>query len=173
LPECFALPEDALAKFYGFPVASDFRSWKGKPRMAIWTQHLHTVVDALGLCKIATVSLGSLRSSSYKEFCESIHAIRGWNMTVEELMEIGERIWNLEKMFNMRERNERRQDDRPPRFFYEPNKLEPLKGEKIDLDEYERALDEYYEIRGWNKDGSPRQETIQRLGLDAEPSYKL
>jgi aldehyde:ferredoxin oxidoreductase len=173
LPEYFALPEGALSKFYGFPVASDFRSWKGKPRMAIWTQHLHTIVDALGICKIATVSLGSLRSPSFKEFCESIRAIKGWDMNIDDLMEIAERIWNLEAMFNIKEKGARREDNRPPRFYYEPNKLEPLKGEKIDWDEYEQALDEYFEIRGWNRDGSPKHETLQRLGLDTEPSHKL
>ncbi len=166
--EFAAIPSEALAKIYGRPIASDFRSWEGKPWMAAWTQHFTTIVDALGYCKFATIYPGSTGNLGYKEFCETTNAVTGWEVTVEELMEIGERIWNLERMFNVRETNIRREGDIPCASYFEPNPLEPLKGERLDLSQYEKALDEYYEIRGWNKDGAPTKETLARLKLDAE-----
>ena len=74
-------------------------------------------------------------------------------------------------MFIQRETGILREGDIPPSVYFQPQPLEPLKGEKLDRDEYERALDEYYEIRGWTKEGAPTKETLARLGLDREPSH--
>jgi aldehyde:ferredoxin oxidoreductase len=171
--EFFAMPPEVLAKIYGRPVASDFRSWEGKPWMSIWTQHFTTVADSLGYCKFATIWPGSTHNLNYKQFCETVNAIKGWDVTVEELMETGERIWNLERMFIQRETGVLREGDIPPAVYFQPLPLEPLKGEKLDRDEYERALDEYYKIRGWTKEGAPTQETLARLKLDGEPTHLI
>jgi aldehyde:ferredoxin oxidoreductase len=169
--EFFGMPAEVLATIYGRPIASDFRSWDGKPWMAVWTQHFTTIADSLGYCKFATIYPGSTHNLGYKQFCETINAITGWDVTVEELMETGERIWNLERMFIQRETGILREGDIPPSVYFQPQPLEPLKGEKLDRDEYERALDEYYEIRGWTEEGVPTKETLARLGLDREPSH--
>lgn len=171
--ELMGLPEDLLAKIYGHPIDPNFMSWRGKPAMAIWTQHFTTIADCLGVCKFATMWPGSVTNLGYEDFCHTLKAIKGWDMTPRELMEIGERVWNLERMFNVRESHIRRDGDMPPAVFYQPNKLEPLKGVKLDRDEYERALDEYYKLRGWNPDGTPQRETLVRLGLGDEPSRQL
>ena len=171
--EFFGMPDKVLANIYGKPIASDFRSWKGKPWMAVWTQHFTTIADSLGYCKFATIYPGSTHNLGYKQFCETINAITGWDVTVEELMKTGERIWNLERMFIQRETGILREGDIPPSVYFQPQPLEPLKGEKLDRDEYERALDEYYEIRGWTKEGGPTEETLARLDLDREPSHLI
>jgi aldehyde:ferredoxin oxidoreductase len=134
---------------------------------------LSTVADSIGVCKFATPWTGSTRSLGFKEFGESINAITGWDLNDDDLMEIGQRIWNMERLFNARESEIRRDGDMPPEVFYEPNKLEPFKGAKIDKNAYEKALDEYYRILGWNKDGTPSKETRIRLKLDREPSHLL
>jgi aldehyde:ferredoxin oxidoreductase len=169
--EFFAIPPDVLEKIYGYPVASDVKSWEGKPWMAVWTQHFTTVADSLGYCKFATIYPGSTHNLGYKQFCESINAITGWNVTPEELAETGERIWNLERMFIQRETGILREGDIPPAVYFQPQPLEPLKGEKLDRDEYEKALDQYYQIRGWTRDGAPTPGTLERLKLDKEPSH--
>lgn len=171
--EFFNLPEDILAKIYGKRVSSDIDSWEGKPWMAYWTQMLSTIADSTGVCKFATPWTGSTRSLGFKEFGESINAVTGWDLSVEDLMEIGQRIWNMERLFNARESDIRRDGDMPPEVFYDPNKLEPFKDAKIDKDAYQKALDEYYRILGWNKDGTPTKETQVRLKLDTEPSHLL
>ena len=171
--ELMGLPEEVLTKVYGRPVDPDFSSWRGKPWMAIWTQHFTTIADCLGMCKFATMWPGSTTNIGYEDFCDTIKAIKGWDVTPEELMEVGERVWNLERMFNVRESQIRREVDMPPDVFYQPNKSEPLKGRKIIKEEYNVALDEYYGLRGWNTDGTPQKETLTRLGLGAEPSRQL
>jgi aldehyde:ferredoxin oxidoreductase len=172
-PEFMGLSTEALEKIYGQPVASDFRSWEGKAWMAIWTQHFLTIADALGYCKFATPFLGTIHNLAYLEFSEAVNAAIGLDLSVEELMQIGERIWNLERMLNIRETGLGREGDRPPTFYYQPNKLEPLKGERLNPEEYGRALDEYYQIRGWSHQGVPTEETLARLKLADEPSHRL
>ena len=58
------------------------------------------------------------------------------------------------------------EERRPPRFFKEPIPSGPAKGEILEKDKYNRMLDEYYQLRGWNKDGVPRKDKLAELGLD-------
>ncbi len=171
--EFFAMPPEVLAKIYGRPIASDFRSWDGKPWMAAWTQHFTTIADSLGYCKFATIWPGSTHNLKYEQFCETINAVKGWDVTPAELMETGERIWNLERMFIQRETGVLREGDIPPSVYFQPQPLEPNKGEKLDRDEYDRALDEYYALRGWTSEGAPTSETLARLKLEREPSHLI
>ncbi len=169
--EWMGLPEDFLEQMYGRPVASDPTAWEGKAWMATWTQYLYAVVDALGMCKFASKFFGP-RHLGFEEFCESINAVTGWDMDKDELMEVGERIWNIEKLFNVRE-GLGREGDMPPEVYYEPNAVEPHKGLRTDPDKYEKLLDEYYDVHGWDANGIPGIETLRRLGLDAEPTRIL
>ena len=171
--EFFAMPEEVLKKIYGRPIASDFRSWQGKPWMAGWTQHFTTLADSLGYWQFATIYPGSTHNLGYQQFCETINTVTGWDTTPEELMETGERIWNLERLFVQRETGLLRKGDIPPSIYFQPQPLEPLKGEKLDRAEYEKALDEYYAIRGWTKEGAPKPETLARLKLAGEPSHLI
>jgi aldehyde:ferredoxin oxidoreductase len=83
-------------------------------------------------------------------------------VTAQDLLEAGERINNLERLFNIREGLTRADDTLPRRFLKEPildNKGNP---QTVDL---ERLLDMYYLARGWDLEGYPRAETLERLGL--------
>jgi aldehyde:ferredoxin oxidoreductase len=168
--EFFGMPPEVLEKIYGKPIASALNSWEGKSWMAAWTQNFTTVIDSLGYCKFATIWPGSTHNLNYSNFCETINAVKGWDMTPEELMEIGERVWSLQRMFIQRETGALREHDIPPSIYFQPQPLEPLKGEKLEHDSYNRALDEYYEIRGWTKEGAPTSETLVKLKLDKEPT---
>ncbi len=84
----------------------------------------------------------------------------------EYLKLAGERIWNLERAFNCREGFTRADDRLPERFLRESHTEGPLAGQ---VSELEAMLDEYYEVRGWDKTtGRPTRETLERLGLKAE-----
>jgi aldehyde:ferredoxin oxidoreductase len=76
-------------------------------------------------------------------------------------------------LFIQRETGALREHDIPPSIYFEPQPLEPLKGEKLKRGDYEQALNEYYEIRGWTKEGTPTYETLKSLALDKEPSHLL
>ena len=87
-------------------------------------------------------------------------------MTPEKLMLAGERIHNLAKCFNLREGATKADDYPPDRFFDEPPTRGPTKGVTLDRDGYTKVLEGYYEVRGWDKEGIPKDETLKRLGLD-------
>jgi aldehyde:ferredoxin oxidoreductase len=85
---------------------------------------------------------------------------------VEELDHIGDRIWNVERLFNVRE-GKRRRDDLPPRrLLEEPISTGPARGERLDREKYEQMLTRYYVLRGWDpKTGVPTAQKLRELGL--------
>jgi aldehyde:ferredoxin oxidoreductase len=82
-----------------------------------------------------------------------------------DLRTIGERIWTLTRLFNVRE-GVSRADDELPAALQEPLNSGPNDGQAVDQDRFERMLDAYYAERGWGADGRPTRETVERLGLD-------
>jgi aldehyde:ferredoxin oxidoreductase len=93
---------------------------------------------------------------------EWIRYVVGWDISFEELMAIGERIFNLKRMYNVKCGISRKDDTLPPRILTQPGK----EGEtKHNLPHFGRMLNEYYIARGWDDDGIPTQETLERLGL--------
>jgi aldehyde:ferredoxin oxidoreductase len=95
---------------------------------------------------------------------EVIEAVTGYNFT-PHLLEIGTRIYNLERMILAREGVRRADDQLPERIVKEAVPSGPIKGQVLTQDMYESMLDEYYEVRGWDTDGVPTQETLNNLGL--------
>jgi len=91
--------------------------------------------------------------------------LMGVRISVKELRLIGERIINLVRAFNVREGISRKDDYPPDRFFKEPIPEGPAKGAILNREEFETALNRYYELRGWNRDGIPRKETLIKLAL--------
>ena len=167
----FHLPEDVLEKIYGGYVSSDYTSYDGKARMVRWHEDTYALVDCLGTCKFQTVFF-SPNLPSLKEWVKYLHYIVGMEYTVEELFEVGERVYTLEKLINNREAGHTRKDDYPPdRSFKEGHKygLGPVKGKHMERKKYDKMLDEYYELHGWDKNGVPTPETVKHLQLDEEP----
>jgi aldehyde:ferredoxin oxidoreductase len=165
------LPPEATKKIIGRPVVSDPDSYEGKAYPAIWTENLCAVGDALGICRFVTkwLSPGLL---GFNEFADAVNAVTGYDTTPEKLMEAGERIYNLERLFLIREGLDRK-DDRVPERFHEPWHYGFQKGSCIDKEKFETLLDEYYREHGWDADGIPTRETLERLELLDEPSHLL
>ena len=92
-----------------------------------------------------------------------------WNLAKMKIA--GERIWNLSKLFNVREGMSREDDYLPEKFAVEGIKSGPLKGKIISRKKQDRMLDKYYESRGWTKKGVPTPETLKRL--DIEENYEF
>jgi aldehyde:ferredoxin oxidoreductase len=91
------------------------------------------------------------------------NSVTGLNITEDEVLRIGERITNIERLFNIREGLTRKDDSLPDRMTNEPMPDGPAKGEVVRLD---RMLDEYYELRGWDSDGFPTAEKLSDLGIE-------
>ena len=98
---------------------------------------------------------------------ETLNAVTGLNFTVDDLMTIGERTNNLCRCFNVREGMSRKDDYLPRRFMEDPLPDGPSMGQRIPKEELESMLDNYYELRGWDKKtGIPKPEKLKALGLE-------
>jgi aldehyde:ferredoxin oxidoreductase len=141
----------------------DRRGTKDKPQFAARSQHFTAVGDSLVMCRFTSErGFGLFVDEPYAEM---VRAITGWDMTADELERVGERIVNLERLFNVRE-GVRRADDRLPwKVMHEPIPDGPSAGMYCPPDELGAMLDEYYAIRGWDADGVPTPARRSALGL--------
>ncbi|MFV0379995.1 MAG: aldehyde ferredoxin oxidoreductase family protein [Anaerorhabdus sp.] len=140
----------------GLPEQLDRTATEGK---ALWVkifQDLTCVIDSMGMCLFTSFALGA------PEYAALLNAGTGTNYTVEQLLHVGERIYNLERMFNKDAGMKPEEDTLPKRLLEEPIANGPSKGMVSRLDE---MLPEYYELRGW-KNAFPTEETIKKLDLD-------
>jgi aldehyde:ferredoxin oxidoreductase len=122
------------------------------------------VFEALTVCRFPYNSLG-LELEWYHKY---LRAATGLAFSLEQINQIGDRILNLIRAFWVREYGAKwsRELDVPPmRWFKEPLTDGPLKGSVLDLEKYNAMLDLYYQKRGWDKNGVPKKETLEKLGL--------
>jgi aldehyde:ferredoxin oxidoreductase len=141
----------------------DRRSTKDKPDFAVRSQHFTAVGDSLVLCRFTSErGFGLFVGEPYAAM---VRAVTGWDVTAEELERIGERIVNLERLFNVREGVRRRHDTLPWKVMHEPIPDGPSAGMYCPPAELAGMLDEYYRIRGWDAEGVPGRERLAALGL--------
>jgi aldehyde:ferredoxin oxidoreductase len=119
-------------------------------------QDLTAVVDSAGVCLFTTFALG------LPEYSSMLRNALGWDVPDEEILKIGERIWNLERLFNTEAGFSKDDDTLPPRLLEEPMPSGPAKGKVVELQE---MLTEYYQVRGWDENGIPTDEKMEELSL--------
>ena len=129
---------------------------EGKGRLVKTTQDNRGYVDSLGIC---TVVRGSMDFRDYPK-SDVMEAVTGYGFT-PGLMEIGTRVYNLERMILNREGVRRRDDQLPERIVKEKVPSGPIKGKFLTREMYNEMLDEYYRERGWDQDGIPKKETLK------------
>ena len=135
-----------------------------KVNFARKTQHFYSLLDSLSLCQFACGPSWQLYGP--EEIVKMLQAVTGWDVTIEELLTVGERRLNMMRAFNAREGIDRNQDTLTEKFFQKALKGGPSDGWKIDKAEWEAARDEYYRQSGWDvKLGTPTRRTLERLGL--------
>jgi aldehyde:ferredoxin oxidoreductase len=141
----------------------DRRSTTDKPAFAMRSQHFTAVGDSLVMCRFtAERGFGLFVGEPYAAM---VRAVTGWDVTADELEQVGERIINLERLFNVREGVRRRDDVLPWRVMHEPIPAGPSAGMYCPPAELEAMLDEYYRLRGWDADGVPTAGRLATLGL--------
>ena len=159
--EYSATPEIAK-KLWGTESAADRFASAGKGKLVKWCEDLRVLSDALGLCRFITRTTLLFP----EQLARLIPLVTPLEFSPDELTEIGERINNIERLFNAREGFSRKQDTLPQRFLSEPLPEGPSKGSTVDLDP---MLDEYYDARGWEiKTGHPTEQKLRQLGLEEE-----
>jgi aldehyde:ferredoxin oxidoreductase len=155
--------DDTKSKIYGDPPKLSPYSFEGKPYLAKWFEDLYAALSALGVCIFPAGFVGMLGPTYYSKLLE---ACTGKKVSAKELMLVGERIFNLQRMYLAREGLTRKEDRFPSRFYREPLSGGPKNGATLSEEEVNKALDEYYEIRGWDpKTGHVTEAKIQELGL--------
>ncbi|MBI2528042.1 MAG: aldehyde ferredoxin oxidoreductase family protein [Candidatus Rokubacteria bacterium] len=141
----------------------DRRSPDGKSEFAARSQHATALGDSLVLCRFtAERGFGLYVEEPYARM---LRAITGWDAGVEELERVGERVINLERLFNVREGVGRAADVLPWRVMHEPIPDGPSAGMRCPPEELSAMLDRYYAFRGWDADGVPTPGRLTALGL--------
>jgi aldehyde:ferredoxin oxidoreductase len=144
------------AEIFGIPEKFDPLTTVGKAGLVKAFQDATAAVDSSGLCVFTTFAW------TLNDIAPQVDAAIDGGWTPERMVEMGERIWNMERQFNNRAGFTAKDDSLPPRFLKEAAKTGPAKGLVSGL---EVMLPEYYSLRGWTKDGVPTNETVSRLGL--------
>jgi aldehyde:ferredoxin oxidoreductase len=122
-------------------------------------ENVMTALDTLGACKFMGFCVAS------EEWVELVEHCLGHKFTYEDLVKVGERAYNLARVFNVREGVTRADDTLPPRLLEEPLPEGPAAG-KVN-ENLPAMLDKYYELRGWDKaTGKPTPEKLKELGLE-------
>jgi aldehyde:ferredoxin oxidoreductase len=153
---CHLRSYTVASEVLGIPVKTDPLTTEGKPGLVMAFQDATAAFDSSGLCIFTSFawSLGDIQPQ--------IDAACEGDWTLEKLSEVGERIWNLEKLFNLAAGLTKDDDKLPERLTSEPAESGPAKGLVSGVPE---MLPEYYQVRGWDAEGNPNADTRKRLGL--------
>ena len=128
---------------------------EGKSDMTARFQDYQTMNDALIICRFTQVG----KAVTATNIADWYNLITGCNVDIKELMTVGERIFNLKRLFNTRLGISRKDDFLPPRFL-------TLTRQGTQLPPMGQLLADYYEVRGWSEEGIPMPEKLQALGLE-------
>lgn len=144
-PEILALPE-GLDRF----------ATEGKAEWTKIFQDFTAGIDSSGLCLFTSFALGA------DDYADMYNAISGTTITGSEFIESGERIWNLERLYNLKAGIDPSEDKLPKRLLEDEIAEGPSKGWVNKLKE---TLPKYYEVRGWSPNGIPSEEKLESLGI--------
>ena len=133
-----------------------------KVRWFVENQHIYSLLNTLSMCFF---TVGPARLFTLKHLVDMIEGVTGWETSLHELMLLGERTTTLARLVNGREGFDRQDDVLPDRFF-EPLETGSLTGVKLDREQFEKALDAYYEMMGWDvATGIPREAKLYQLNI--------
>jgi aldehyde:ferredoxin oxidoreductase len=130
---------------------------QGKAGIVSVHQNSAAVIDSLVYCKFANMAVAE------EFFARTLSAVTGEHFSADDLMMVGERIWTLERLYNLREGFTKEDDTLPDRMLKEPVAEGPSQGFTVKLDP---MLEEYYAFRGWDQNGVPNPEKLKQLSLE-------
>ncbi len=155
----------AYPEVFGTPKKVDPLATAGKAELVARYTDAFVVIDATGVCVFVSVRYmfnGEVHLLPTR-LTQLMNATTGADYTPEALLEAGERVYNLERLFLLKAGFTKADDTLPKRMLEEPLPAGPAKGHVADLD---KMLPEYYQLRGWDENGIPTEEKLQTLGLN-------
>jgi aldehyde:ferredoxin oxidoreductase len=141
---------------FGIPKKMDPFVTAGKPDVSKLFQDVTAFVDSTGICLFTTFGIGA------EDIQPMLEHATGAGYTLEECLKVGERVWNLERLFNLKAGLSGKDDTLPPRILHEGIPEGPAKGMVGKLHE---MLPEYYQLRGWDAQGVPSRKKLRELAL--------
>lgn len=159
----YATSDRGACHMRAWPVAQeaygdlDAFSAEGKAQLVVELQHYNAVKFSLILCDFWALSLETMGTI--------VSMVLGRTVSEQDLIEIGERVVNLARQFNVREGFNKHNDTLPERLFKETLKTGATKGKLLPREEFERMLVEYYSLRGWDSEGRPTAAKLEELGI--------
>jgi aldehyde:ferredoxin oxidoreductase len=160
------IPEELKKKIFGDPPKIDMvwvKSTKDKALFAAWTEDFVSLFNSLVTCMFGAATQFLMVGFGPTTYSEILRKITGWDMPYEELMEVGERVFNLQRLFNYRLKGwDSAQDTWGDKRAYEPARMGIFKGNPVPWDE---VLQDYYAVRGWSPRGIPTRAKLSRLKL--------
>ncbi|MBI5960562.1 MAG: aldehyde ferredoxin oxidoreductase family protein, partial [Chloroflexi bacterium] len=143
------------AEVLGLPKLIDRFQVQGKASFVILHQNAASIIDSLVACKFANIAI----AEDY--FARALTALTGVEYPTGDLIRAGERIWTMERLYNLREGFTKADDNLPPRLLNEP----AMGGSAGHVSHLAPLLDEYYRGRGWDANGIPTHQKLEELGL--------
>jgi aldehyde:ferredoxin oxidoreductase len=153
---CHLRSYTVASEVLGIPVKTDPLVTEGKAELVKAFQDATAVFDSAGICVFTSFAW------TLADVQPQLAAACEGDWSLDKLNEVGERIWNLERMFNNAAGFTAKDDTLPPRLTSEPARSGPAKGLVNGL---AKMLPEYYQVRGWSPEGVPSRQTLDRLGL--------
>jgi len=158
---CHLRSNTLRTELLGIPKPIDRYTYIGKPEMVAELQLAYVMFDCLIGCVFGGLAI------TQDDYLNAINAVTGWSLSLEELRMINQRVWTFSRLFNCREGFSRKDDILPERLFTEPSTSGPSKGQVVDREAFEKMLNEYYKIVGWDKEtGIPTEKRLKELGLE-------
>jgi aldehyde:ferredoxin oxidoreductase len=155
--------DTAYTELFGVGKKIDGLTYEGKAELTKHFQEIFAIIDAAGLCVFVAVRYTLDTANGYipTRVTEMINHATGTRYTPDTLLEAAERVYNLERLFLVKAGFTRADDTLAQRMF-EPMPAGPLQGETFDLD---RVLDDYYVARGWDANGVPTRQRLEKLSI--------
>jgi len=159
---CHVRANTLRTELLGLPEPIDRYGYENKAEMVRDLQLEYATFDCIIACLFGGFAI------TLEDYADAISAETGWSLTQEELRTIAERAWNTTRLFNVREGFTREHDTLPERLFAEASTSGPSEGEVVDRASFEKMLEEYYEVVGWDK-----RDTLKRvLGVEDSRGYE-
>lgn len=147
---------ESTPEFDIFAEKTEFFNKEYKAHQAAKSQDSGTFMNSAVICSFVLSSL------TYTDLTQMFNMITGWNWTIKDVVKAGERIFMLQRLINLRDGHNRKTDTIPYRMTVEAKEGFRAGKSPTPFNEY---LDEYYQIRKWDKDGYPTEECLESVGL--------
>ncbi len=166
--ELLDMPDDLKKQIFGDPPKVDadwVRGTEGKALFAKWSEDFVALFDTLVTCMFGAATQFMMVGFGPSTYADILNKITGWDVSYDELMQVGERVFNLERVYNYRIKGWDAKDDRfAGKLAYEEGTIGIYRGKIVPWDS---ILKEYYVLRGWTAEGLPTKEKIAELKLES------